>query len=287
MPELPEVEALAEFLAGELAGRTVESVRVYAISALQTYDPPVEALVGQQIDAVTQQGKYLVLRVGDMFAVVHFSKSGWAKLVSGPVKPTKARPGRGPMAVVLGFDDGRQLQLTEAATEKRLRLWIVRSLAEIADMAELGVDVGRGAAAESDLRTVLRTTKGRVRSLLTDQSIVAGVGNAYADEILHLAKVSPFATSQGLSDTQLDSLVAAVTTVLDDARGRSRGLSATELKKEKKSGFRVHARTGQPCPECGDTIREIAFVSRSWQYCPTCQTDGKILADRRLSRLLK
>ncbi len=287
---MPEVEALAHYLKAELSGRTVASVRVAAISALQTYDPPVESLVGAEVRDVSNVGKYLVMVVGELSLVVHFAKSGWAKLVdppARPARPARARPGRGPLAVVFAFDDARQLQLTEAATEKRLRVWVARSLADIAPLADLGVDVAGGDDALADVREVIRSTRGRLRSVLTDQGLIAGVGNAYADEILHRAKVSPFATTQALSDEQLDAVVAALTLVLDDARQRSKGLSAKDLKREKKAGFRVHARTGQPCPECGDTIREVAFASRSWQYCPTCQTGGKVLADRRLSRLLK
>ncbi|MGO9927900.1 MAG: zinc finger domain-containing protein [Mycobacterium sp.] len=138
-----------------------------------------------------------------------------------------------------------------------------------------------------DLAGLLDGNAGRIKTVITDQKVIAGIGNAYSDEILHVAKISPFATAGKLSDEQLTALHDAMISVLADAVSRSVGQGAAMLKGEKRSGLRVHARTGLPCPVCGDTVREVSFADKSFQYCPTCQTGGKVLADRRMSRLLK
>ncbi|WP_253867736.1 zinc finger domain-containing protein [Mycobacterium sp. GA-1285] len=138
-----------------------------------------------------------------------------------------------------------------------------------------------------DLAKALAGNSGRIKTVLTDQKVIAGIGNAYSDEILHVARISPFATAAKLTDAQLSALHDAMIGVLTDAVSRSVGQQAATLKGEKRSGLRVHARTGLPCPVCGDTVREVSFADKSFQYCPTCQTGGKVLADRRLSRLLK
>jgi formamidopyrimidine-DNA glycosylase len=137
------------------------------------------------------------------------------------------------------------------------------------------------------LGELLAPNSGRIKNVLTDQKVIAGMGNAYSDEILHLAKLSPFATASKITSAQLSALYDAMTSVLSDAVGRSVGQQAAMLKGEKRSGLRVHARTGLPCPVCGDTVREVSFADKSFQYCPGCQTGGKLLADRRMSRLLK
>ncbi|WP_233213497.1 zinc finger domain-containing protein [Mycobacterium hubeiense] len=138
-----------------------------------------------------------------------------------------------------------------------------------------------------ELAAALKGQTGRIKTVITDQKVIAGIGNAYSDEILHVAKLSPFATAGKLTDAQLAALHDAMISVLTDAVTRSVGQQAATLKGEKRSGLRVHARTGLPCPVCGDTVREVSFADKSFQYCPTCQTGGKVLADRRLSRLLK
>ncbi|WP_264063805.1 zinc finger domain-containing protein [Mycobacterium montefiorense] len=138
-----------------------------------------------------------------------------------------------------------------------------------------------------DLAGLLAGNTGRIKTVITDQKVIAGIGNAYSDEILHVAKTSPFATAGKLTAEQLATLHDAMISVLTDAVNRSVGQGAAMLKGEKRSGLRVHARTGLPCPVCGDTVREVSFADKSFQYCPTCQTGGKVLADRRMSRLLK
>jgi formamidopyrimidine-DNA glycosylase len=184
------------------------------------------------------------------------------------------KPGEAP-----GFD------LTEAGTQKRLAVWLVDDPAKVPGIAGLGPDAL--ALGPDELAEVLAGNSGRIKGVITDQKVIAGIGNAYSDEILHVARISPFATAGKLSAAQLATLHDAMIGVLTDAVARSVGQGAATLKGEKRSGLRVHARTGMPCPVCGDTVREVSFADKSFQYCPTCQTGGKVLADRRMSRLLK
>ncbi len=164
-------------------------------------------------------------------------------------------------------------------------MWLVADPAAVPGIAALGPDART--LGETGLAEILAAHNGRIKTVLTDQKAIAGIGNAYSDEILHTARLSPFATAATLSGAQVGALHAAMREVLTDATSRSVGLQAATLKGEKRSGMRVHGRTGLPCPVCGDTVREVSFSERSFQYCPTCQTGGKVLADRRMSRLLK
>ncbi|WP_425437023.1 zinc finger domain-containing protein [Mycobacterium aquaticum] len=162
---------------------------------------------------------------------------------------------------------------------------MVRDPADVPQIAALGPDAL--SLDQTALAAALAGESGRIKNVITDQKVIAGIGNAYSDEILHVAKLSPFATAGKLTEAQLADLHDAMISVLTDAVTRSVGQQAATLKGEKRSGLRVHARTGLPCPVCGDTVREVAFADKSFQYCPTCQTGGKVLADRRMSRLLK
>lgn len=287
MPELPEVASLAHYLAEQATGRTIERVEVAAISALKTFDPPVDALVGKQITGCTRRGKYLQLQVEELWLVLHLARGGWVRwqeeMKPGP--PTK--PGKGPLALRVRLSGGAGFQVTEAGTEKRLAVWVVRDPMDIEHVATLGPDPLDPSFDAAALAALLEGSTAQVKKALTDQRLIAGVGNAYSDEALHLAKLSPFKTAGKLSDAEVARLHAALIEVLTDAVERSAGLPAAGLKAEKKSGLRVHGRAGQPCPECGDTVREVSFATKSLQYCPTCQTGGKPLADRRMSRLLK
>ncbi len=287
MPELPEVEALADHLRRHAVGRTVGRVDVSALSVLKTVDPPVGALHGATVGGAHRWGKYLGLHVGELLMIAHLSRAGWLRW-SDRLAAAPLRPGKGPIALRVhlgtpgtapGFD------LTEAGTQKRLAVWLVDDPAKVPGVAALGPDALRIGAA--DLARLLAAATGRIKTVITDQTVIAGIGNAYSDEILHTAKISPFATAAKLSDPQLAGLHAAMVSVLTDAVTRSVGQQAATLKGEKRSGLRVHARTGLPCPVCGDTVREVSFADKSFQYCPCCQTGGKVLADRRMSRLLK
>jgi formamidopyrimidine-DNA glycosylase len=287
VPELPEIEALVDHLRRHAVGSTIGRVDVAALSVLKTFDPPVTALHGQAVTGAQRWGKYLGLEAGRLFLIAHLSRAGWLrwsdKLAGAPL-----RPGKGPIAlrVHLGTPgEAPGFDLTEAGTQKRLAVWLVDDPKVVPGIAALGPDALE--LGPDDLARVLAGNTGRIKTVITDQKVIAGIGNAYSDEILHVAKVSPFATAGKLSGGQLAALHDAMISVLTDAVSRSVGQGAAMLKGEKRSGLRVHARTGLPCPVCGDTVREVSFADKSFQYCPTCQTGGKVLADRRLSRLLK
>jgi formamidopyrimidine-DNA glycosylase len=287
MPELPEVEALVDHLRRRAVGLTVGRVDVAALSALKTFAPPVAALHGQAVTGAGRWGKYLGLQAGNLWLIAHLSRAGWMRWSDSLAAPP-LRPGRGPIAlrVHLGVPGNAPgFDLTEAGTQKRLAVWLVDDPRHVPGIAALGPDALELTA--DGLAGALAGNTGRIKTVITDQSVIAGIGNAYSDEILHVAKISPFATAAKLTGEQLTTLHDAMVCVLTDAVSRSVGQGAATLKAEKHSGLRVHSRTGLPCPVCGDTVREIAFADKSFQYCPTCQTGGKVLADRRMSRLLK
>ena len=287
MPELPEVEALADHLRRHAVGLTIGRIDVSAFSVLKTFDPPVTALHGQPVTGANRWGKYLGMQVGDLHLITHLSRAGWLRW-SDRLAAAPLRPGKGPIAlrVHLGTPgEAPGFDLTEAGTQKRLAVWLVDDPATVPGIAALGPDALE--LSPEDLAGLLAANSGRLKTVITDQKVIAGIGNAYSDEILHVAKLSPFATASKLTSAQLSGLHDAMVSVLTDAVGRSVGQQAATLKGEKRSGLRVHDRTGLPCPVCGDTVREVSFADKSFQYCPTCQTGGKALADRRLSRLLK
>lgn len=286
MPELPEVEALREFLDTQAVGRTVERVLPLAVHVLKTYDPPPEALAGQQVTAVARHGKFLDLTVGDLHLVTHLARAGWLRWKD-TFPPALPRPGKGPLALRVVFDDGSGFDLTEAGTQKRLAVHVVRDPAEVPGIARLGPDPLADDFDRDRFAALLAGEGRQLKGALRDQSLIAGIGNAYSDEILHAARMSPFKRVAHLTDDETTTLYEALRTTLSDAVARSHGVAAGRLKAEKKSGLRVHGRAGEPCPVCGDTIREVSFSDSALQYCPTCQTGGKPLADRRMSRLLK
>jgi formamidopyrimidine-DNA glycosylase len=287
MPELPEVEALAHHLRANAVGHQVARVDQASMSALKTFDPPTSALVGRTVTGAARHGKFLDLDCDGLHLVTHLSRAGWLRwhdsAATTPPKPT----GKGPIALRVHLDapGGPGFDLTEAGTQKRLAVYVVRDPAEVPGIARLGPDALT--VTRADLAKLLANRTERIKNLITEQGVLAGVGNAYSDEILHVAKLSPYAVAGRLDEAKLDALHTALHQVLSDAVSRSVGQDAARLKGEKRSGMRVHARTGLPCPVCGDTIREVSFADRSFQYCPTCQTGGKPLADRRLSRLVR
>ncbi|MFC8821800.1 MULTISPECIES: Fpg/Nei family DNA glycosylase [Streptomyces] len=287
MPELPEVEALRDFLTEHLTGREIVRVLPVAISVLKTYDPPLTALEGHRVAAVHRHGKFLDVETADgPHLVTHLARAGWLQwrdsLPDGP-----PRPGKGPLALRVALDTGAGFDLTEAGTQKRLAVHVVADPEQVPGVARLGPDPLADDFDEARFAALLRGERRQLKGALRDQSLIAGVGNAYSDEILHAAKMSPFKRAASLTDEETARLYTALRATLTEAVERSRGVAAGRLKSEKKSGLRVHGRTGEPCPVCGDTIREVSFSDSSLQYCPTCQTGGKPLADRRLSRLLK
>ncbi len=285
MPELPEVEALAVYLTERAAGHRIERVDVAAISALKTFDPPIQAAHGALITGASRHGKFLDIHLeGDLHLVIHLARAGWLHYRDA-ITPAPPRPGKGPIALRIRLDDGSGFDLTEAGTQKKLAAYLVRDANDVPGVSRLGPDAL--AVSRDEFARALRGRRGQLKGVIKEQEVIAGVGNAYSDEILHAAKASPFAITNRLSDEQIDRLYEAMRAVLTGAVDRSVGQKAAELKGEKRSGLQVHARTGLPCPVCGDTIREVSFADSSFQYCPTCQTGGKPLADRRLSRLVR
>ncbi|HEU5391379.1 MAG TPA: DNA-formamidopyrimidine glycosylase family protein [Streptosporangiaceae bacterium] len=287
MPELPEVESLAAFLREHATGHTVARADAASFSVLKTFDPPLTALTGHVITGVGRHGKFLDLATDQgLHLIMHLARAGWLRwrddLPSAPPKP-----GKSPLAFRLRLDDGSGFDLTEQGTKKRLAVYLVRDPAEVPGVATLGPDPLAADFTVDTLAGLLAGRRTQIKGVLRDQHIIAGIGNAYSDEVLHAAKMSPFKMASSLTPDDVAVLYDAIKTTVGDAVKRSAGLAAADLKGEKKSGLRVHARTGQECPVCGDTIREVSFADSSLQYCPTCQTGGKPLADRRLSRLLK
>jgi formamidopyrimidine-DNA glycosylase len=286
VPELPEVEALARFLSERARGHEVVRAELASLSALKTYAPPLADLVGGRVEDVTRRGKHLCIQVGDLYLVTHLARAGWLQWRD-PLPAAPAKPGRGPLAFRLGLSGDTGFDLTEQGTEKRLALWLVSHLSDVPGVARLGPDPLDPQFDVARLRSALVGRNGQLKSVLADQSVIAGVGNAYSDEVLHAGRLSPFKATAKISDDELGRLHRALVDVLGSAVDRSVGLPAKGLKAEKRSGLAVHGRSGLACPVCGDTVREVAYANRSFQYCPTCQTGGKVLADRRLSRLLK
>jgi formamidopyrimidine-DNA glycosylase len=285
VPELPEVESLAAFLRERAVERAIVRADITAISALKTYDPPIGALVGLVIDGVQRQGKFLDIQVQGLHLVIHLARAGWLRWRE-EQSTTLVRPGKGPIACRVVLDDGSGFDLTEAGTQKKLAVYVVRDPAEVPGVARLGPDPFT--LSLDDFAGILKKAgRSQLKGVLRDQTLIAGIGNAYSDEILHVAKMSPFKPASNLSDTELEELYDAMRETLRDAVERSAGLAAQDLKSEKKSGMRVHGRKGEKCLVCGDVVREVSFHDSSLQYCATCQTGGKPLADRRLSKLLK
>ncbi len=286
MPELPEVHALAADLRTRLGGSRVDRLDVLSFSALKTFDPPATALSGEEVRSVTNHGKFLDLRIGELHLVLHLARAGWIRWFDA-VPAAAARTGRTALAARLVVEGGAGVAITEAGSKKSLALWIVRRPEDVPGIAMLGPDPLAESFTEDAFAAVLATAgRAQIKGVLRDQGRIAGIGNAYSDEILHVARMSPFKPA-AMTDDERHRLFLALRSTLADAITRSDGLAAADLKGEKKSGMRVHGRTGQACPVCGDVVRQVRFADSTLQYCATCQTGGKPLADRAMSRLLK
>jgi formamidopyrimidine-DNA glycosylase len=285
MPELPEVEALAAYVRERAAGHRVARIDVAAISALKTFDPPISAANEKLITGASRHGKFLDIELeGDLHLIIHLARAGWLQYRE-QIAPAPLRPGKGPIALRVRIDDGSGFDLTEAGTQKKLAAYLVRDPKEVPGVSRLGPDALE--VTREEFGKALKSRRGQLKGVIKEQEVLAGIGNAYSDEILHAAKISPFAITDRLTEEQLDRLYEATRSVLTDAVARSVGQKAATLKGEKRSGLVVHNRTGLPCPVCGDTIREVSYADSNFQYCPRCQTGGKQLADRRLSRLIR
>lgn len=297
MPELPEVESLAAYLRRTATGLRVARIELAAISALKTFDPPATDLVGARVVDAGRRGKFLDISLVDedgelLHLVTHLARAGWLhwrqEMSSVPLKP-----GKGPIALRVAFvdDDGVPaggFDLTEAGTKKRLAVYVVRDPQDLEGITRLGPEPLDDEFTVDVLARILADAGGKqLKGVLRDQSTIAGIGNAYSDDILHAARLSPYKAANKLTPDEIATLHQAIRDLLTDAVVRSEGLGAADLKAEKKLGMRVHGRTGQACPVCGDVVREVSFADSSLQYCATCQTDGKPLADRRYSKFLK
>ncbi|MFJ4106483.1 Fpg/Nei family DNA glycosylase [Oerskovia enterophila] len=314
MPELPEVEALVRFLDERATGHVVVAADLASIVALKTFSPPLSALVGGTVTGASRHGKWLDLAVrpatagsgagggaagatsavpdDELHLVFHLARAGWLRwsedAPTTPVRPTSSRGGvRAVLALRIRFDDGSGFDLTEAGTRKRLAVHVVRDPAEVPAIATLGVEPLGPDFTIAELSRLLAARNQQLKGLLRDQRLVAGIGNAYSDEILHAARTSPFRLTRSLEADDVAHLHAAIRDVLSEAVATSSGRPAAELKDAKRRGMRVHGRTGEACPVCGDVVREVSFADRSLQYCATCQTGGQVLADRRMSKLLR
>lgn len=286
MPELPEVQGLVDFLDERLSGLAVETLELASFSVLKTFDPPPQALEGAPVDGVHRHGKFLDIDCDGTHLVMHLARAGWLRF-SEELPRTPLRPGKSPIALRLRLSDGSGFDLTEAGTKKSLAAYLVRDVQEVPGVARLGPDPLSEGFTREVFGRLLAERSAQVKGVLRDQTLVAGVGNAYSDEVLHVARLSPFALAAKLTDDEVDALYEALVTTLTEAVTTASGKPAKELKDAKRAGMRVHGRTGEECPVCGDVVREVSFADSSLQYCATCQTAGKPLADRRTSKFLK
>lgn len=287
MPEMPEVQGLVDFLAARATGLEITKATMTSFSALKTYDPPIDAQKGTTVTAARRHGKFADLETdAGTHLVFHLAKAGWLRWYE-HLPATVIRPGKTPIALRVGFGDGSGFDLTEAGTKKSLAVYVVRDPAEVPGVARLGPDPLDDAFTLEVFAGLLAGRRTQIKGVLRDQSIIAGVGNAYSDEILHAAKMSPYALAANLDDADVARLYDAMRATLTDAVTQASGKPPADLKDAKRRGMAVHGRRGEACPVCGDEVRSVFFADNSLEYCPTCQTGGKLLADRRLSRLLK
>jgi formamidopyrimidine-DNA glycosylase len=276
MPEIPEVQALAERIAEFAAGRALTAYAPLQFSSLKTFDPSPEALVGRTLERTGRRGKYVILDLGELHLLVHLSQGGRIDLE----EPPKATRPKGAVAR-FAFGD-RAVFVKEFGTDRKAGWWVVAA-DDPGPLAKLGPEPD-----SPEFAALVRegTDTRRIHTILRDQRTVAGIGRGYSDDILHRAELSPFASLASLSGRDRERLLEATADVLAEAleaeRRRSGGLP-TKL----GDHFTVHNRCGTPCPRCGGDLRRISYESHEVTYCPACQTGGKVLADRRLSRLVK
>ena len=284
---MPEVEALRRWLEPRLSGTSFERVEIASLSALKTVMLAPTALLGLEIARVERRGKFLAMGQDGAWLVFHLARAGWLRWYE-TVPVAIARPGKSPIALRVGVDSGAGFDLTEAGTRKHLAVYVVPSLSDVPGIADLGPDPLADGFGRPELDAIVEAAgRSQLKGVLRDQKVLAGIGNAYSDEILHAAKMSPFKPANSLSDPERDTLLASMQGLLRAAIERADGLKPSELKDGKRSNMAVHGRTGLPCPVCGTTVAEVSFADSSLQYCPGCQTGGKPLADRRMSKLLK
>ena len=283
MPELPDVSVYIESLAPRIVGQRLERVRLASPFVLRTVDPPLAELFGKRVHALRRLGKRIVIAFdGDLFLAIHLMIAGRLRW-----RPSGTKvPGKLGLAA-FDFSPGTLL-LTEASSRKRAALHVVRG-----EAALTALDPGGLEPLDADLpsfRAAVLRERHTLKRTLTDPRILSGIGNAYSDEILHAARLSPVKLTQQLSDEEMARLYAATRSTLLEFTARIRNEVGDDFP-EKVTAFRddmaVHGRYGQPCPVCGTPVQRIVHAENETNYCPTCQTGGKLLADRALSRLLR
>ena len=287
MPEMPEVAALAAALDERLRGHSIAAGHLVSFSALKTFKIPLDALAGLEVDGVGRHGKFIDIDAQGVHLIFHLARGGWVTWHDVAPK-VPARPGRSGLALRIVLDDDSGFSLTEAGTQKHLAVCVVDDPQEVPGIAALGPDPMDPSFTVDDFRRVLKEAgKAQLKGVLRDQKRLAGIGNAYSDEILHAARLSPFKPADGLDDDAVADLFERLREVLGQAIASAADVPIDKLKDAKRSGMRVHGRAGEECDVCGSTILEVSFADSSLQYCPGCQTGGKPLADRRMSKLLK
>jgi formamidopyrimidine-DNA glycosylase len=282
MPESPEVQELARFLDEHAAGRTIASVDVLLPKALKTVSPPIGVLVGSRVTGVTRIAKMLDLAVetpddGILHAIVHFGHDGWVlwhDVAPGDLK----RAGEATLMARVRLADGPGFDLTDAGQWKALTIHLVTSPLDVPAVAKLGPDPTAPDFGEAEFAGIVAGRRKQIKALLQDQTALAGIGNAYSDEILHEAQLSPVVHAATLSADEVGRLYSATRTTLLEATEARRGVPPADLRATKHAALRVHRHTGATCPRCGGTIREYTFSGATAQYCPTCQTGGVPLA---------
>jgi formamidopyrimidine-DNA glycosylase len=281
MPESPEVQALTEELAERLTGHALAAVDVVEFRALKTRARTPDTLVGQRLTGTARHGKHVDLVFGAAHLVVSLGRHGWARWgaadVADPTEPPDMPVDAPPTLVVLEFDDGSTLELTDAGDWVSLGCFVVDDPAEVPAVAKLGPDPADPDFSRTEFDAAVSGRRKQVKAVLQDQESLAGIGNAYSDEILFTAKLSPVGHAAALTAEESDRLFAATVGTISDAIAAQRGVPIAELKAAKVASMRVHGRAGESCPVCGDTIRDFSFASTTAQYCPTDQTHGELL----------
>ena len=287
MPELPFLEVLAENMTGRVLGRRIESITIRQPALLQTTAPAPESFAGEFVGLVRREGKYLIVETETRrVLVLHLMRLGRLDVVT--PAPGRARAIPKNTSAVVRFDDGSELRLTEHGTEKRARLWLAEDAGDVPELASLGPDPTRGGLDRGPFLAALRAESRQLKSFLVDQRVLSGIGNGLSDEILWEARLSPLSLTPRVSDEEADRLREAVGRVAAEQVNRLRASAAGAVPRREPSDlYAVHDHAGEPCPRCGTAIARISYADRETFYCPGCQTGGKPLKDRRLSRLLR
>lgn len=269
MPESPEVQALADELDARLRGRTLTAIDVLEFRVVKTRSRQPSSLTGETLNSVTRHGKYLDLRLGDAHLVVSLGRHGWARW-------SGADDALPPTLAVLDFDDVR-LELTDAGGWISLAAWVVDTPTEVPAIAALGPDPADSSYSSADFDAAFGGRRKQLKAVLQEQKSIAGIGNAYSDEILFAARLNPVAHAAELSDDERQRLFEQTVHVIRAAIDARSGIPIAELKATKVAAMLVHGRTGEPCPGCSGVVRDFTFASTTAQYCPECQTGGAIL----------